>query len=288
VANRIINFKYLDWLIEKSFREDLNSLGDVTTRAIIPDSKQGKATLVAKQDGILAGMVVLQRVFLYGGSRVSVSIFKNDGSMVKRGDIIADIEGSVYDILRAERIALNFLQRLSGIATLTQKFVEKIKGTGARILDTRKTTPCFRELEKYAVKTGGGENHRFGLFDMMLIKDNHIKSAGSITEAVKRGREYLLSKGKENEILIEVETTDLTQVREALALPIHRIMLDNMSVEMMKEAVDIISGEKETEASGNVSISNVRDIAETGVDYISIGSLTHSAPCFDVSLLLVD
>jgi len=284
----MINFENLDWLIEKSFREDLSSLGDVTTRAIIPDSKSGQAKLVAKQDGILAGLSVLQKVFIYNNSGVSVNLLKDDGSIVKNGDIIGTVEGSVYEILQAERIALNFLQRLSGIATLTGKFVREVEGTGAKILDTRKTTPCYRELEKYAVKMGGGENHRFGLFDMMLIKDNHIKSAGSVAAAVQAGKEYLFSIGKENEIQIEVETCSLKQVREALALPVHRIMLDNMSIEMMKEAVVLINNKKETEASGNVSLDNVREVAETGVDYISIGYLTHSAPSFDVSLLLVD
>lgn len=206
-------------------------------------------------------------------------MFARDGDRAAKGVVIAKVSGKTRSLLTGERVALNFLQHLSGIATLTSKYVEELSGTKARMLDTRKTTPVLRQLEKYAVRMGGGKNHRMGLYDMVLIKDNHIKAAGGITNAVKSVREKL-----QDRLKIEVETGNLDEVREALAVKADIIMLDNMSLDMMRDAVKIISGKALVEASGNVTLETVRAIAETGVDYISSGSLTHSAPAADISM----
>jgi nicotinate-nucleotide pyrophosphorylase (carboxylating) len=241
--------------------------------------------IVAKQDGVLAGLYVGKEVFQAVNRRISFKILKRDGQKVKEGQRIAVIQGEVRDILAAERTALNFLQRLSGIATLTAQYVSRVKGTKAKTLDTRKTTPGLRVLEKQAVKAGGGQNHRMGLFDMFLIKENHIKAAGGIVEAVRKAR---LKRRKEK---IEVEVRNLRELEEAIRAKPDWIMLDNMSIQQMKKAVKMVrsaSPKIKIEASGNVTLNNVRKIALTGVDFISIGALTHSAPGMDLSLILIE
>jgi len=264
--------------------EDIHQAGDVTTLATVPEKLTGTAQIVAKQVGIVAGNWVAEMVFNTIEPELEYVYCGKDGTKVSVGMVIAKIKGPVRGILTAERTALNLFGRLSGIATFTNKFVEKIQGTNVKILDTRKTTPGLRFLEKYAVTVGGGHNHRFGLWDMVLIKENHIKAAGNIETAVSKCIEYI--KTNNLNLKIEVETTNLAEVKTALALPIDRIMLDNMSVEMIKEAVAIIKGAKEIEISGGVNLQNVRSYALPGVDFISIGGLTHSVPALDISLLL--
>lgn len=273
------------FLIEKALEEDLGDRGDITSDAIF-SSQAGEARIVAKQEGILAGAPVAAEVFRHVDGQTRVEFLLEDGSTFAKGDEIARIAGKVRSLLRAERTALNFLGRLSGIATFTRRFVEAVEGTGCKILDTRKTTPAYRVLEKYAVRMGGGVNHRFGLYDMVLIKDNHIAAAGGVSQAVERVRSYLHSKGIASKI--EVEVTSLAQLQEALALKVDRIMLDNMSLEEMRRAVEIAAGRVLLEASGNVTLERVRAIAETGVDFISVGALTHSAPVCDFSMRMED
>ena len=273
------------FLIEKALEEDLGDRGDITSDAIF-SSQAGEARIVAKQEGILAGAPVAAEVFRHVDGQTRVEFLLEDGSTFAKGDEIARIAGKVRSLLRAERTALNFLGRLSGIATFTRRFVEAVEGTGCKILDTRKTTPAYRVLEKYAVRMGGGVNHRFGLYDMVLIKDNHIAAAGGVSQAVERVRSYLHSRGIASKI--EVEVTSLAQLQEALALKVDRIMLDNMSLEEMRRAVEIAAGRVLLEASGNVTLERVRAIAETGVDFISVGALTHSAPVCDFSMRMED
>jgi len=275
-------------LILQSLQEDIGR-GDLTTRFIIPRNQKGKALILSKSEGVLAGLPVAMLVFKLLDSKVKFRSFKKDGDKIKKVEKILEISGKTPAILSAERTALNFLQRLSGIASLTFQFVRQIKPTKAKICDTRKTTPLWRSLEKYAVKMGGGTNHRFGLDAMILIKDNHIKAAGSISEAVKRAKQ----KYKRNNPM-EVETKNLREVREALKADVAFIMLDNFSLKNLKLAVKIIRGfEKKNnkkikiEASGNVSLKNVKKIARTGVDLISVGKITHSAPALDFNLKLV-
>lgn len=240
---------------------------------------------MAKEEGVLAGIDVVCEVFKMLDPEIKFNKLLNDGDKFKNGMKLLEIYGSLRAILTGERTALNFLTHLSGIATLTSRFVEKVKGTKAKILDTRKTIPGLRELAKYAVKVGGGENHRFGLYDAVLIKDNHIAVAGGIREAVERVRKsYLVSRSPS---FIEVEVENLAQLREALSCDVDRIMLDNMNVEDIKKAVEITNGKVELEVSGGVNLDNVRKIAETGVDYISVGSITHSAKSIDMSLELL-
>jgi nicotinate-nucleotide pyrophosphorylase (carboxylating) len=271
-------------LIELALVEDIGK-HDLTSEATIDQNLLVKGTIVAKEEGIIAGLEIAKMVFqTLDPNLVFESSFK-DGDKVTRKDAVAILKGRAKSILSAERTALNFLQRLSGIATLTSKYVEKIKDTGVKILDTRKTTPGFRALEKYAVKMGGGENHRMGLFDMILIKENHIKAVGSIAKAIQK------AKAKYPNERIEMETRNLNEVAEAVNSGADWIMLDNMSIEEMKKAVKMIrSSQKEIkiEASGGVSLNNVRGMALTGVDFISVGALTHSAPALDFSLLLVE
>ncbi|MBW2638539.1 MAG: carboxylating nicotinate-nucleotide diphosphorylase [Deltaproteobacteria bacterium] len=265
-------------LIAKALEEDVGH-GDITTSAILSGDEGGNARAVAKEDMVVAGIDVFKAVFLSIDSDIGFHVDCHDGEAAKKGAILAEISGSIRNILIAERVALNFLQRLCGIATLTRAYADAVKGTGAKIVDTRKTTPCLRDLEKYAVRMGGGFNHRFGLDGGVLIKDNHISAAGGITNAVRvvRGNVPLTLK-------IEVEVKDLKEVEEALASGVDIIMLDNMKTEEMRKAVLLIKGRAIVEASGNVTLPRVRQIAETGVDYISVGALTHSVPAADISL----
>lgn len=253
--------------------------GDVTSNATLDPETQLTGVISAKACGVIAGLPIAQAIFTLVDPQCVFDAIAPDGRSVEAGDKIAEISGPGTSLLTAERVALNFLGRMSGVATLTRQYVEAVKGTGAVILDTRKTSPGLRLLDKYAVKVGEGQNHRLGLYDMVLIKDNHIDGAGGITPAVARVRKL-----HGDLYPIEVEVKNLAELEEALALKPTRIMLDNMSTEMMREAVAISAGQVPLEASGNVSLETVREIAETGVDYISVGALTHSVPVFDISM----
>ena len=270
-------------LIEQAFQEDLNGLGDVTSQAIFKDDAVKTARIFAREAGTAAGLFMVERVFAVRETSIQVQFLKRDGDAVKPAETLLRVTGPVSVLLTAERTALNFLGRLSGIATLTQKFTQAVSGTGTKILDTRKTTPGWRFLEKYAVRQGGGTNHRMGLFDRVLIKDNHIQAAGGIRHAVQAVRDYFSSRGLS--LPIEVEVRNLTELKEALGQPIQQIMLDNMDAETISHAVKLVSGRVPLEASGGVTLETVRKIAETGVDFISVGALTHSAPALDVSML---
>ena len=271
-------------LLKLAFAEDLGDYGDITSEALGRKQSVADAKIIAKQDGALCGMEILPLAFDVVETQASISPHFRDGAILSTGDCVVELTGPAHQILIVERTILNFLGRLSGIATMTRKFVDAVAGTKTKILDTRKTTPGWRLLEKYAVFCGGGENHRIGLYDMFLVKENHIAQAGGITAAVQSCRNYMEKMNFEKKI--EVETKSLTEVKEALDLSVDRIMLDNMSLEMMRENVELVAGKIELEASGNVNLENVRMIAETGVDYISVGALTHSPPVFDFSLLL--
>ena len=262
--------------IRRALTEDIGT-GDATTDAIVPPDATMRGQIIAKQDGVIAGLDVARAAYELLDSDVDFSAQLADGSRVTRGGLLALVSGRTSSLLTAERTALNFLGRMSGIATLTRQFVDAVAGTRAVILDTRKTAPGLRLVDKLAVQRGGGQNHRVGLYDMILIKDNHIDFAGSLAEAVSRAR------GAGNGLQVEVEARTLEDVRAALELGVERILLDNMSTEMMSEVVRITNGRAKLEASGNVTLENVRKIAETGVDFISIGALTHSARVFDVS-----
>ncbi len=264
-------------LIEIGLKEDVNS-GDITTDLLIPSGKTATAVMHAKADGVLAGLFVAEAVFKHIDSSIQFIYEKNDGDKVTTGDLICKIEGSYRALLTGERLALNFLQRMSGIATQTAYFVDAVKDFDTKILDTRKTVPGLRLLDKYAVKAGGGTNHRIGLYDMVMIKDNHISVAGGISKAVNAIRPNI-----DRKIKIEVETTSIAQVNEALAAGADIIMLDNMDNSTMKEAVKIINGKAKVEASGNMTLERVREVAATGVDFISIGLLTHSVVALDIS-----
>jgi nicotinate-nucleotide pyrophosphorylase (carboxylating) len=267
--------------IQCALDEDIGS-GDATSEAIIPPDARMQAQIVAKQTGVVAGLDVAQAAFLLVDEKSDFNVQVSEGQLVKSGAILAQVAGPAQAMLVAERVALNFLGRMSGIATFTRQFVDAVAGTGAIILDTRKTAPGLRLIDKMAVRRGGGQNHRMGLYDMILIKDNHIDFAGSLPEAVRRAW-----KGNSN-LEIEVETRTLEDVAEALELGVKRILLDNMSLEEMRSAVKMVNGRAKLEASGNVDLQRVRDIAVTGVDYISIGGLTHSVKVFDVSLKNVE
>jgi nicotinate-nucleotide pyrophosphorylase (carboxylating) len=269
---------YLNDLIENALSEDIGQ-GDVTTEATIPVDSTSTAEMLAKQEMVLAGLDVSREVFHYLDPATKFEPRAKDGDKIKAGTVLARVSGKTRVLLTGERVALNLLQHLSGIATLTAKYVEQLNGLKAQVLDTRKTTPGLRQLEKYAVRMGGGKNHRMGLYDMVLIKDNHIASAAGIANAVLRVRNKMQSRFK-----IEVETKTLDEVREALAAQADTIMLDNMPVEIMREAVKLIAGRALVEASGNVTLDTIRAIAETGVDFISTGSITHSAPAADISM----
>jgi nicotinate-nucleotide pyrophosphorylase (carboxylating) len=267
-----------DAIIDAALREDMPE-GDITSESVIPAGAVSEAVFLAKEDGVLAGLQVARRVFEKIDASVEFVERIEDGAAFKRSDILARLKGPTVALLKGERTALNFLQRLSGIATATRRFVDAVAGTKAKILDTRKTTPGLRLLEKYAVKMGGGANHRLSLSDMVLIKDNHLRHVGSVAEAVRRARAAV-----KPGIRIEVEAAELAQVRDALAAGADMIMLDNMMIETMREAVSIADGRVPLEASGTVSLERVRAVAETGVDFISVGALTHSARAVDISL----
>jgi nicotinate-nucleotide pyrophosphorylase (carboxylating) len=262
--------------IRRALNEDIGP-GDVTSDSIVPAEAQMQGRIIAKQDGIIAGLDVAQTVYQTVDAEVGFRAQVEEGSQVNDRQVLAIVSGRARSLLTAERTALNFLGRMSGIATQTHQFVEAVAGTKAVILDTRKTAPGLRMADKLAVKRGGGENHRIGLYDMILIKDNHIDYAGSITEAVKRAR------SAHTGLKVEVEARTLDDVREALTIGVERILLDNMTPEMMADAVRQTAGRAKLEASGNVTLSTVRRIAETGVDFISSGELTHSAKVFDTS-----
>jgi len=262
--------------IRAALKEDIGT-GDVTTDSIVPLEARMKGKIIAKQDGVLAGLDVVRAVYHLVDAEVEVVSQVEEGACVEEGQILAKVAGRARSLLTAERTALNFLGRMSGIATLTHQFVDAVSGTWAIILDTRKTAPGLRAVDKLAVLRGGGQNHRIGLYDMILIKDNHIDFAGGLAEAVRRAR------AAGSGLPIEVEARTLEDVKAALDWGVERILLDNMSTEMMLEAVKLTAGRAKLEASGNVSLETVRAIAETGVDFISSGALTHSASVFDVS-----
>ncbi|MEW6510907.1 MAG: carboxylating nicotinate-nucleotide diphosphorylase [Bacteroidota bacterium] len=271
-------------LVELALMEDVG-MGDITSEAVLTETDLGGATLVCKEDGVVAGLDVAALVFQYCDHSITVLPRVKDGSAVRTGMTLASVDGVAKAILRGERTALNFLQRMSGIATLTARFVKAVEGTGTKITDTRKTAPGLRVLDKMAVRFGGGVNHRFGLDDMVLIKDNHIVAAGGIARAVKLCRDYLEVNGFK--AAIEVETKSLAEVDEALSCPgIARIMLDNLAPDLMRKAVTKIGRRVEVEASGGITLENVRAVAETGVDFISVGALTHSVKGLDISLEL--
>jgi nicotinate-nucleotide pyrophosphorylase (carboxylating) len=263
--------------VKHAIAEDLGT-GDATTNSIVPAGANLQAKIIAKESGFVAGIAVARAAFQLMDQKVDFVALKREGEAVTALMPIAEISGPARAILSAERTALNFLGRMSGIATLTSQFVDQVRGTRARILDTRKTAPNLRACDKLAVTIGGGENHRHGLYDMILIKDNHIACAGSLAEAVNRAR------ASGTDLEIEVEAATLDDVKAAIELGVQRILLDNMSLDVMKEAVKLTANRAILEASGNVTLANVRMIAETGVDYISVGALTHSAKVFDVSL----
>jgi nicotinate-nucleotide pyrophosphorylase (carboxylating) len=282
-----LNLKTLKPLIKQALKEDLGT-GDITSQFTVPEDAGGLALVLAKQDGVLAGIEVCRQVFLAVDPAIKADVQIKDGENVELGQVVLAIQGKTRSILAAERTALNFLQHLSGIATLTARYVEAVKGTRARILDTRKTTPGLRALEKYAVACGGGQNHRMGLWDMVLIKDNHIEAAGGVADAIRK-----VMGADHGKMRIEVEVQNLAQLEEAVAEEPDVIMLDNMKPERMAEACRLAfshpardRGKLKLEASGNVGLENVRSIAECGVDYISVGAITHSAPALDFSLQL--
>ncbi len=264
-------------MLRRALEEDIGP-ADITSSLLIPEDDQSKAAYLAKGDFVLAGLPFAVEVFRILDPSINFKIFFNDGAKIMKGHVIAEISGKTHVVLAGERVSLNILQRLSGIATLTGTYVDKIKGFKAKIVDTRKTTPCHRFIEKYAVRTGGGSNHRFGLYDGILIKDNHIAAVGSIKEAVRR------AKTGHHPAKIEIEVEDLRALNEAIEAGADIIMLDNMTIGDIRKAVDISAGRVILEASGGVTLENVRGIAETGVDLISVGALTHSAPSVDISL----
>ena len=275
-----------DRLIDLAFAEDIGD-GDHTTLCCIPEDAMGKSHLLIKEDGILAGVEVAKRVFAKFDPTMQVEVLINDGTPVKKGDIAMVVTAKVRSLLQTERLMLNIMQRMSGIATMTIKYVERLKGTKTHVLDTRKTTPGLRMLEKQAVKIGGGMNHRIGLFDMILLKDNHIDFCGGITNAITRCHEYLKEKGLD--LKIEIEVRNFDELAEAMNCGgINRIMLDNFSVADTKKAVDIVGGKFETESSGGITFDTIRDYAECGVDFISVGALTHSVKGLDMSFKACD
>ena len=270
-----------DRLIDLACAEDIGD-GDHTTLCCIPDTAMGKSHLLIKEDGILAGVEVAKRVFARFDPTMQVEVLIGDGAHVKKGDIAMVVTGKVRSLLQTERLMLNIMQRMSGIATMTAKYVERLKGTKTHVLDTRKTTPGLRMLEKQAVKIGGGMNHRIGLFDMILLKDNHVDFAGGIANAINRCHEYLKEKGLD--LKIEIEVRNFDELKQAMDCGgINRIMLDNFSVENTKKAVEMVAGKYETESSGGITFDTIRDYAECGVDFISVGALTHSVKGLDMS-----
>lgn len=273
--------KHIDRLIDLALEEDIGS-GDITTENLVDPMAKGQGLIVAKEDLVVAGLDLARRVFQRIDAHMELNSAYTDGDSVHRSDTVAEISGRLATLLTGERVALNFLQRLSGIATLTRGYVARLAGKQVKLLDTRKTTPGWRQLEKWAVRVGGGTNHRMGLYDAILIKDNHIAAAGSISEAVKRVRTKVPSG-----TTIEVETVDLDQVREAMGAGAHIIMLDNMSTEDIIAAVSMVGGRSKLEASGGVTQERLAELADTGIDYISSGALTHSARAVDLSMRII-
>lgn len=270
-----------DRLIDLAFAEDIGD-GDHTTLCCIPETAMGKSHLLIKEDGILAGVEVAKRVFARFDPEMKVEVLIGDGAHVRKGDMAMVVSGKVRSLLQTERLMLNIMQRMSGIATMTNKYVERLKGTNTHVLDTRKTTPGMRMLEKQAVKIGGGMNHRIGLFDMILLKDNHVDFAGGIANAINRCHEYLREKGLD--LKIEIEVRNFDELRQAMECGgINRIMLDNFSVADTRKAVEMVAGRFETESSGGITFDTIRDYAECGVDFISVGALTHSVKGLDMS-----
>ncbi|HJA43146.1 carboxylating nicotinate-nucleotide diphosphorylase [Lachnoclostridium sp. An118] len=276
--NRITMTLQVDHLLLEALREDISS-EDVTTNAVMKEAVPGEVELIAKQDGVVAGLDVFERVFKLLDEDTEAVFFCQDGGKVTKGQLMGKVTGDIRVLLSGERVALNYLQRMSGIATYTRSVAELLEGTGIRLLDTRKTTPNMRIFEKYAVRVGGGYNHRYNLSDGVLLKDNHIGAAGGVREAVRMAREYAPFVRR-----IEVETENLEMVKEAVEAGADIIMLDNMSPEEMREAVRLIDGRAETECSGNVTKENIASLVSAGVDYISSGALTHSAPILDISM----
>lgn len=271
----------IDRLIDLAFAEDIGD-GDHTTLSCIPADAMGKSKLLIKGDGILAGVEIAKEIFHRFDPELKVTVLIGDGSEVKPGDIAMLVEGRIQSLLQTERLMLNVMQRMSGIATMTHCYVERLKGTKTRVLDTRKTTPGMRMLEKEAVKIGGGVNHRIGLFDMILLKDNHVDFAGGIANAINRAKEYCKAKGKD--LKIEIEVRNLDELKQVLDNGgVDRIMFDNFTPEQTRKAVEMVGGRYETESSGGITFDTIRDYAECGVDFISVGALTHSVKCLDMS-----
>jgi nicotinate-nucleotide pyrophosphorylase (carboxylating) len=277
----MLNKFHLDDIIKQALEEDIGN-GDITTLSTVDEDKQTEGFFIAKEEGVICGLPVLKRVFEIIDPAIKIEYNITEGNSVKKGDKIARISGSAQNILTGERVALNFLQRLSGIATQTHNAVQQVSGTKAKITDTRKTTPCLRGIEKYAVRIGGGSNHRFNLADGILIKDNHISAAGGIGQAITKTR-----KAASHMLKIEVEVETFSQIEEALLSGADIIMLDNMSIEDMTKAVGMIDGKALVEASGNMGDRDLRKVAQTGVDIISIGAITHSVRAMDISLRFV-
>ena len=275
-----------DRLIDLAFAEDIGD-GDHTTLCCIPEDAMGESKLLIKEEGVFAGVEIAKEVFRRFDPTMQVEVFIEDGTHVKPGDIVMSVKGKIQSLLQTERLMLNILQRMSGIATMTNKYVQKLKGTKTRVLDTRKTTPGMRMLEKLAVKIGGGTNHRIGLFDMILLKDNHIDFAGGIENAISRCHQYLKEKGKD--LKIEIEVRDFDELNRVLAFGgVDRIMLDNFTPEETRRAVELIGGRYETESSGGITFDTIRDYAEQGVDFVSVGALTHSVKGLDMSFKAAD
>ena len=276
----------INQLITLSFAEDIGD-GDHTTLSCIPDTAMGKSRLIIKEEGILAGVEMAREIFHRFDPEMKMEVYINDGAHVKPGDIAFVVEGKVQSLLQTERLMLNVMQRMSGIATITGEYVKLLEGTKCRVLDTRKTTPGMRLMEKDAVRIGGGCNHRIGLFDMILLKDNHIDFAGGIPQAVSRAQEYCKAKGKN--LKIEVEVRNFDELNQVLALEgVDRVMLDNFSVENTRKAVEIVDGRLEVESSGGITFDTIRSYAECGVDYVSVGALTHSVKSLDMSFKAVN
>lgn len=274
----------IDDLLTLAFAEDVGD-GDHTTLSTIPADERGVQRLIVKEEGILAGVEIARKVFEKFDPELKMTVYINDGTHVKPGDIAFEVEGPVRSLLQTERVMLNIMQRMSGIATQTAKYQQRLEGLKTKVLDTRKTTPGMRMLEKEAVRIGGGCNHRIGLFDMILIKDNHIDFAGGIKQAVEAARKYCAGKGKDLKIEVEVRNED--EIRQALAENVDRIMLDNFTPERTRKAVELINGQTEIESSGGITLDTLRDYGECGVDFISVGALTHSVKGLDMSFKAV-
>ena len=275
----------IDELIDLAIKEDIGD-GDHSSQSCIPEDAQGKVQLIVKESGIIAGIEIAEKVFKKIDPEIKMDIFIKDGTRVKPGDIAFTVEGKVWTLLKTERLVLNIMQRMSGIATRTNEYVKQLEGLNTKVLDTRKTTPGLRVLEKMAVKIGGGENHRMGLYDMIMLKDNHIDFAGGIENAITSVKEYLKANNKD--LKIEVEVRNMDELNEVLRVGgIHRIMLDNFDPQQTKDAVKLIDGRYETESSGGITMDTLRDYAECGVDYISVGALTHHIKSLDMSLKAV-